>query len=70
MMRKRIKDYNIKFGEFPPGRNNLITDVPGVHVGHCTVIKDEPSIARTGLTVIYLTTWMYMIFLFLHHILL
>lgn len=51
-MRKRIKDYNIKFGEFPPGRNDLITDVPGVHVGHCTIIKNEPSIARTGLTVI------------------
>ncbi len=51
-MRKRARDYGITFGDFPTGKNNLITDVPGVRVGHYTLIKDEPSIARTGLTVI------------------
>jgi len=51
-MRKRARDYGVTFGDFPTGKNNLITDVPGVRVGHYTLIKDEPSIARTGLTVI------------------
>ena len=51
-MRKRIRDYGVTFGDFPTGKNNLITDAPGVRVGHYTLIKDEPSIARTGLTVI------------------
>jgi D-aminopeptidase len=36
----------------PPGPCNAITDVPGVLVGHTTVIADEPYIARTGVTVI------------------
>jgi len=29
-----------------------ITDVPGVLVGHATVIADEPRVARTGVTMI------------------
>jgi len=51
-MRKRLRDYGIEIGKFPTGSRNLITDVTGVKVGHFTLIKDEPSIARTGLTVI------------------
>jgi D-aminopeptidase len=36
----------------PTGPHNAITDVPGVLVGHTTIIHDEPRIARTGVTVI------------------
>jgi D-aminopeptidase len=39
-------------GELPTGPNNAITDVPGVTVGHTTLIYDEPRIARTGVTVV------------------
>jgi D-aminopeptidase len=36
----------------PTGPLNAITDVPGVLVGHTTVIADEPYHARTGVTVV------------------
>jgi D-aminopeptidase len=39
-------------GSLPPGRLNSVTDVPGVSVGHVTVWRDEPSVARTGITVV------------------
>jgi D-aminopeptidase len=52
MSRARLRDLGIKIGVFPTGPNNAITDVPGVLVGHCTVIKDFPRIARTGISVI------------------
>jgi D-aminopeptidase len=48
----RIRDYGISIGHLPPGENNAITDVPGVWVGHQTIIYDQPRIARTGVTVI------------------
>lgn len=51
-MRKRLRDFGIKIGNFPTGSKNLITDVSGVKVGNFTLIKDEPSIARTGLTLL------------------
>ncbi len=35
-----------------PGRHNAITDVPGVWVGQATVVRDEPSVARTGVTMV------------------
>ena len=43
-----------------PGKNNAITDVKGVEVGYCTIIKGEPEdytgpgspFARTGVTAI------------------
>jgi D-aminopeptidase len=35
-----------------PGTANAITDVPGVRVGHTTLIDDEPWVARTSVTVI------------------
>jgi D-aminopeptidase len=34
------------------GPHNAITDVPGVRVGHVTLIADEPRIARTGVTMV------------------
>lgn len=51
-MRKRLRDLGISIGRLPPREYNAITDVPGVFVGHTTLIFDEPRIARTGVTVI------------------
>lgn len=51
-MRPRLRDLGVLLGDFPPGPLNAITDVPGVLVGHCTVIQDAPRIARTGVTVV------------------
>ncbi|MBQ7455107.1 MAG: P1 family peptidase [Clostridia bacterium] len=39
----------LKIGRLPHGKRNLITDVPGVRVGHCTV--DEGNV-HTGVTVV------------------
>lgn len=52
MGRARLRDLGIIIGVLPTGRYNAITDVPGVCVGHCTLIYDKPRIARTGITVI------------------
>ncbi len=51
----RARDLDIPF-EGTPGRWNAITDVPGVRVGHTTLIRDGKSDAsdavRTGVTVV------------------
>lgn len=52
MTRKRLRDLNVTIGELPTGPHNAITDVPGVLVGHYTLIRDEPRVARTGITMI------------------
>lgn len=52
MGRARLRDLGITIGRLPTGPNNAITDVPGVLVGHCTLIADEPRVARTGVTVV------------------
>ncbi len=52
MTRPRLRELGIGIGRFAPGPNNAITDVPGIQVGHTTLIFDEPRIARTGVTVI------------------
>ncbi len=52
MTRARLRDLDIIIGFMPTGPYNAITDVPGVLVGHTTLIFDEPYIARTGVTVI------------------
>ena len=48
----RLRDLGFTIGHFPTGNLNAITDVKGVTVGHCTVIYDEPRIARTGITMV------------------
>jgi D-aminopeptidase len=48
--RARARDLGIIVGELPPGPVNAITDVPGVRVGHTTLI--EGSDIRTGVTAI------------------
>jgi D-aminopeptidase len=50
--RPRLRDLGISVGRLEPGDGNAITDVPGVLVGHATVIADEPRTARTGVTMI------------------
>ena len=52
MTRSRIRDLGVRIGDLPTGEFNAITDVPGVLVGHTTVIRQEPRVARTGVTVI------------------
>ena len=52
MTRSRIRDLGIQIGDLPTGEFNAITDVPGVLVGHTTLIHQKPNVARTGVTVI------------------
>lgn len=52
MTRARLRDLGIIIGELPTGAYNAITDVPGVWVGHTTLVYDQPRVARTGVTVI------------------
>jgi len=48
----RLRDLGITLGRHPAGPFNAITDVPGVLVGHTTLMGDTPRVARTGVTVI------------------
>jgi D-aminopeptidase len=47
---QRPRDYGIKIGILPTGEYNAITDVPGVTVGHTTLIKGDT--VNTGVTAI------------------
>lgn len=47
---QRPRDYGIEIGIFKPGKENAITDVPGVKVGHTTLVEGENI--RTGVTAI------------------
>jgi D-aminopeptidase len=55
----RLRDLGIALGAMAPGPLNAITDVPGVRVGHATVIHGEGPLrvgqgpARTGVTAIH-----------------
>ena len=57
-MRPRARDLGIRIGRLEPGPHNAITDVPGVRVGHTTLISGEGALRpgagpiRTGVTVI------------------
>ncbi len=48
--KKRARDYGLQFGVIPAGKQNSITDVAGVKVGHTTLIKGDA--VRTGVTAI------------------
>ena len=48
--RGRIRDFGIEPGVFKAGTYNAITDVPGVRVGHVTIIEGDNI--RTGVTAI------------------
>jgi D-aminopeptidase len=47
---KRARDHGITFGILQTGKYNAITDVPGVKVGHVTIIKGDT--VNTGVTAI------------------
>jgi D-aminopeptidase len=53
MPRARVRDLGMATGTMPPGQWNAITDVPGVRVGYTTLIRDTPSVIRTGVTAIW-----------------
>jgi D-aminopeptidase len=48
--RPRARDIGITVGVLPTGPLNSVTDVPGVQVGHATIIKGDDI--RTGVTAI------------------
>ncbi len=48
--KSRARDLGIEIGVMQPGKNNAITDVEGVRVGHTTLIKADSI--RTGVTAI------------------
>ena len=56
--RKRAREVGLIVGSLPPGPINAITDVPGVQVGHSTIIEGEGKLVpgqgpiRTGVTAI------------------
>jgi len=57
-VRRRPRELGIVIGNLPTGRHNAITDVPGVRVGHKTLIKGQGKLVpgkgpiRTGVTVV------------------
>jgi D-aminopeptidase len=48
--RPRARDLGLAPGVLEPGPHNAITDVPGVRVGHATIVEGES--VRTGITAI------------------
>lgn len=53
MKRARLRELGISTGLLPTGPLNAITDVAGVRVGHATIHRDLPPIARTGVTAVW-----------------
>src|SRR6266542_5050855 len=57
-MRSRFRELGFSIGRLPTGPRNAITDVPGVRVGHTTLIHGEGALVagqgpvRTGVTAI------------------
>ena len=57
--RFRARDLGVRIGRLKPGRWNAITDVPGVEVGHTTIIEGSGPLivgqgpVRTGVTAIW-----------------
>jgi D-aminopeptidase len=48
--RARARDLGLAPGTLPPGQFNAITDVPGIRVGHATLVEGDTI--RTGVTAI------------------
>ncbi|HZT19600.1 MAG TPA: P1 family peptidase [Dongiaceae bacterium] len=53
MGRARLRELGITPGRLPAGPLNAITDVAGVEVGHSTLIRDQPAVVRSGVTMIW-----------------
>lgn len=50
----RARDLDIEIGTLPTGPTNSVLDVAGVGLGHATIHRDEPLVARTGVTCLVL----------------
>lgn len=50
----RARDLGIGIGTLPTGPTNSVLDVAGVGLGHATIHRDEPMVARTGVTCLVL----------------
>jgi D-aminopeptidase len=52
--RRRLRDLGYSVGRFPVGPRNALVDVPGVRVGHVTLLEDLPDgqALRTGVTAV------------------
>ncbi|HEX9865303.1 MAG TPA: P1 family peptidase [Acidimicrobiia bacterium] len=50
--RPRLRELGVAIGRLETGPQNAITDVPGVLVGHCTLVRDNPVVVRTGVTMV------------------
>jgi D-aminopeptidase len=48
----RLRELGLRIGELEAGPTDSIADVAGVRVGHVTVWRDEPEVARTGVTAV------------------
>src|SRR5262249_23708627 len=57
--RKRARELGIRIGLMQPGKWNAITDVPGVRVGHTTILRGSGKLkvgegpVRTGVTMVW-----------------
>ncbi|MEQ6901874.1 P1 family peptidase, partial [Nocardioides sp. YIM 152588] len=51
---QRARDLGIRIGALPTGPTNSVLDVAGVGVGHATIHRDDPLVARTGVTCLVL----------------
>jgi D-aminopeptidase len=49
---RTLREHGLRIGELECGPRCSIADVDGVRVGHVTVVRDEPTVARTGVTAI------------------
>ena len=50
-MSELLRDFGLTIGPYPTGPSNTLTDVPGVRVGHTTLIRGGD--VRTGVTAIW-----------------
>ena len=50
----RARDLGIEIGALPTGATNSVFDVAGVGLGHVTVHRDDPLVARTGVSCLVL----------------
>jgi D-aminopeptidase len=46
------REHGLRIGDLEPGPRCSIGDVDGVRVGHVTIVRDAPEVARTGVTAI------------------
>ncbi len=57
-MRSRARELGLEIGTMPPGSKNAISDVKGVRVGHCSIVRGKGKLTpgrgpvRTGVTAV------------------